>query len=267
MNKFIFLLSSLLLFTSCSQELHYSISETYTSGQKKSVEVMENGRLIKKVYYSEDGAETVVETYNQQNLVSQWIAEDKISLMEAFTEYFGNGSLKKTGYHIGKKMNGNWSYYNRHNHIEAERYFFNDEPTGIWVWYDNNHQVLHMEEHDNIKSNGRLTEYYLSGQVKRVSFYNNGSLDGIYVTYYENGKIKLSGQYLNNHKEGMWSLLDERGQLERVESYDNGLLHGQWKQLYSNGQVKFQGKYVNNKRAGQWVWYDIGGNDTHSEIY
>jgi antitoxin component YwqK of YwqJK toxin-antitoxin module len=65
----------------------------------------------------------------------------------------------------------------------------------------------------------------------------------------------------------MWSSLDENGQLERVESYNDGLLDGEWKQLYSNGQVRFQGKYVNNKRTGQWVWYDVDGNDTHSEIY
>jgi len=61
--------------------------------------------------------------------------------------------------------------------------------------------------------------------------------------------------------------LDENGQLERVETYNNGLLDGQWKQLYTNGQIKFQGKYANNERTGQWVWYDLDGNDTHSEIY
>ena len=72
---------------------------------------------------------------------------------------------------------------------------------------------------------------------------------------------------MNNYKEGVWSWLDENGQLERVETYSNGLLDGQWKQLYANGQIKFQGKYANSERIGQWVWYDIDGNDTHSEIY
>ena len=133
MNKFILLLVSSLLLTSCSQESQYSISETYENGHKKSIEKTEDGRLIKKVYYSENGSETVVETYDQQNLVSRWTAENKIFFSFVFTEYFGNGSLKKSGFYIDGKMNGKWSYYNRHNHLETERYFFNDEPTGIWV--------------------------------------------------------------------------------------------------------------------------------------
>ena len=160
MNKFILLLVSSLLLTSCLQESQYSISQTYENGHKKFIEVTEDGRLIKKVYYSENGSETVVETYNQQNLVSRWTAENKNFTMEVFTEHFGSGSLKKSGYYIDEKMNGKWSYYNRHNHLETERYFFNDEPTGIWVWYDEHHQVHHMEDHGNIKSNGQFIEYY-----------------------------------------------------------------------------------------------------------
>ena len=77
MNKFIFLLMSSLLLTSCSKESQYSISEIYEKGHKKSIEVTEGDRLIKKVYYSENGSETAVEIYDQQNLVSRWIAGNK----------------------------------------------------------------------------------------------------------------------------------------------------------------------------------------------
>ena len=73
MKKYIILLSSVFLLTSCSKEIQYSISETYENGSKKTIEVTEGDRLIKKVYYSEYGVMKSVEIYDQQKLVSRWI--------------------------------------------------------------------------------------------------------------------------------------------------------------------------------------------------
>jgi len=203
MKIYIILLVTTFLFTSCSQESQYSITEIYGNGHKKAIELTEGGQLIKKVYYSENGVEKSVEIYDQNRLVNRWISGKIFVLSEVFTEYFGNGSLKKSGYYVDGKMNGNWSYYNRHDHLETERYFFNDKPTGIWVSYDEYKQVQKMENYGNIRSNGQFIEYYLSGQVKEASFYNNGNLDGMYVRYHENGEVKTSGQYSQNHKESL----------------------------------------------------------------
>ena len=184
MKIIIILLAGVFLLTSCSQEPQYSISETYENGHKKTIEVTQGDRLIKKVHYSETGDKKSVEIYDQQNLVSRWTAGNMNFSTEAFTEYFGNGVLKKSGHYIDEKMNGKWSYYNRHNHLETERYFFNDEPTGIWVWYDEHKHVHHIEDHGDIKSKGQFIEYYLSGQVKQASFYNNGNYWRYNVHYY-----------------------------------------------------------------------------------
>ena len=200
MKNFILHFAIIVLFTSCSEESKFLIDETYENGNKKSIEVSKGNRVIKKVYYSKNGFEKSVEIFNQQNLVSRWLAGGESFSGEEFNEYFGNGSLKRSGYYIDDKMNGEWSYYDRDNHLETERYFFNDEPTSIWVWYNNNGDVYKMQDFGTIKSNGQFIEYYLSGQVKRASFYNNGSLDGMHVTYHENGRVKSSGQYRDGYQ-------------------------------------------------------------------
>jgi len=267
MKNILILTVCCLIFNSCSQDLRYTISETYENGYKKVIDVISGDRLVKKVYYLKDGSEQSVEEFEQNFLVSRWILGIDKSSLEYFKDHFGNGSLKKAGYYDEDMQSGRWAYYNRSNHLEAERYFFKDQPTGIWAWYDHSGEMIDSEDHGNIKSNGQFIEYYRNGSVKAVSFYNDGTLDGMHVTYHDNGNVKTNGQYLNNYQNGVWTWLSQDGKLERVESYDRGLPNGVWKQYHPNGQVKFQGKYLQNQRTGQWVWYDLDGKSTRSEVY
>ena len=267
MKKIIIYLAGLFILSGCADELTFTVTETFENGNKATIEVTNGPLLLKRISYAEDGTETVRESYGDLGLDSKWISSGNELHAEEDAEYFGNGNRKHSGAKIGDEMHGKWSYYNRHGHLETERYFNMGEPTGIWIWYTEEGAVDRVEDHGQSKFEGELKEYYPNGQVKKTALFRSNQLNGPYIRYFEDGSVKIRGEYVNGMQANTWNWYFANGQLQKEASFSNGELSGDWRQYYSNGQVKIRGVYADNNRQGQWMWYDEEGTDTHSQIY
>ncbi|PHR47063.1 MAG: hypothetical protein COA32_09065 [Fluviicola sp.] len=137
-----------------------------------------------------------------------------------------------TGYHI--------SYY-RDSLKHSEGYYFDDQRTGVWIYYFEEGETKAMITYRNNKPYGLYKEYYQNGYLKDSS-YLDGSLNKIInscVRYYENGGVAFQASYNNNHKEeGTVLYYYENGQIEVDYNAKNGIPVGKMTRFSENGEIK-----------------------------
>lgn len=260
----------------CSGPIVHEVIENFDNGFIKTISIFQNSSKLQKIEFSNDGNILTRSFYRNNCLFAIWTSAEFFEKENLVLNYYGNGVLKSQGHIIDNTLHGHWSYYDRHGHIESDRYYFYGNPIGDWYSYY--HGETEVEHHEYIKGNGSWTEYYnadlnLIGENKLLkkesSFFNNNKLSGSYDYYYKNGNVKVSGYYYKGKKNGKWEHYNKQGALVKTENYNKGLLDGDFKLFFNDGVTeKLIGKYSNNKRSETWFWFfDINKKSSHKASY
>lgn len=110
-------------------------------------------------------------------LTSSFTVQETVWLDQNLKE---TSKAKAAYYKIGKKLNGDVTYFYKNKTVYRKTYVVDG------------------------KLDGKFNEYYASGNLKVDGKYKNGTKDGNWKTYYKNGKIKSKGRYKDGEKVGIW---------------------------------------------------------------
>ncbi len=189
--------------------------EVIIDKDNKSITFYEFNSIYKKINLSDEGFVESIQTFKNNQLDSEWIADN--SNCQPANEFYGNGQIKVKGYLKNNKKHGLWSYFDRNGHLIIDRYFSYDKPTSIWIWYDhyNNENIEKYELYDDIRDDGNLTRYFQSSNIKEIKSYTNNQLNGEYFLYHDNKEniLNIRGNYLSGAKVGNWESFDKNGKL------------------------------------------------------
>ena len=209
MLKFLSILYICFFVIACNEK------EVVIDKDDKSITFYEFNSIYKKINLSNDGFVESIQTFKNNKLDSEWIADN--SNLQTANEFYGNGQIKVKGYLKNNKKHGLWSYFDRNGHLIIDRYFSYDKPTSIWIWYDhyNHKNVEKYELYEDLRDDGRLTRYFQSSNIKEIKSYTNNQLNGEYFLYHDNKEniINIRGNYLLGTKVGNWELFDRNGKL------------------------------------------------------
>ena len=87
----------------------------------------------------------------------------------------------KNGYHIEEHKPGQM----------AEGNYKDGERIGLWVFYNENEQLIVEGNYISDEPSGLWKYYSDSGQLKSEAYFENGVQHGQAISYFENGKICL----------------------------------------------------------------------------
>ena len=88
-------------------------------------------------------------------------------------EYFGNGILKKEGYHQFGNRQGKWKSYYSNGNLKKEENFNND------------------------KLDGAMIAWHRNGKKKEKGIFRNGKLEGIFFSWREDGSLYSKQSFVN----------------------------------------------------------------------
>lgn len=89
---------------------------------------------------------------------------------------------KAVYYKVGKKLDGEVSYFYRSRSLFRKVFYVDGKLEGIF------------------------SEYYNTGELREVGKYVNGQRDGNWKVYYKTGKIMKKGRYSKGDKVGIWKV-------------------------------------------------------------
>lgn len=133
--------------------------------------------------------------------------------------------------------------YHSNGMIGYEGFFKNNKKHGVWIWWDENGNVL-----------------------QRVTL-SEGNLYGIATTYYLNQNKESEGFYINGLEMGLWQFWNEDGSKHVEIDAEKGLENGKFIEYYRNGGKKIVGRNKNGEREGEWLLFDESGENICTAEY
>lgn len=202
---------------------------------------------------------------------------------------FGQVSINQTDAK-GKKQ-GLWRKNYEDGTIRYEGSFKNDQPDGIFRYYDDLGKIKMVcfyydkgrksrakgfDIEGNMISSGNYFEkekdsvwtYYdaIKTPIARESW-TKGIKNGLEITYYPNGQISEEFGWKEGKKDGPWTQYYEDGKKRLTANFMGGLLHGKQTYYYPNEKIKLVGNYINDLREGTWISYEETGNLKGTEVF
>ena len=136
----------------------------------------EDGNVVKKIYYNENG-----DKYKEEFLV----LFDAVCIETRETFFNGNGEKTRTNVYDKDGTLVSYTEYTEHHEngeVKKETEFTPDGEKKSETEYDEKGNVNKNETYDeNGKSSERVYEFYESGNIKKITFYENGAAKG-YIT-------------------------------------------------------------------------------------
>lgn len=195
-------------------------------------------------------------------------------------EYNDNNQLDGLGpKDAAGKRQGQWYFYHENQELAAEGQYKDDEKTGIWKYYRNDHSSKSIENYETgevtgyfadgskrqhffLKGDdidGEVERFYPCGNLQEKQRYKLGKRDGPGQTYYANGQKELTYQYTGDIATGKYIRYYENGKLMRESEYNNDELTGPYIEYYANGKLRLSGSYVAEQEDGPWKYYYANG--------
>ena len=186
--------------------------------------------------------------FSTENLNAQNNKTDKNGLRQGeWVDYHENGNIRYKGQFKDNEPIGIFEYYNPEGKIIAKGQYLNKKKDGQWQYFsDKDGSLILTEDYQNGTLNGKAVVYIPGTDVvSEVTNYVNGVKNGEYTNYYDNGTLKMK------------------------TNYKNDALDGDYVYYYYNGVVKEEGRFTEGMKIGEWKTYDIEGNvvstDNHEE--
>jgi antitoxin component YwqK of YwqJK toxin-antitoxin module len=143
-----------------------------------------------------------------------------------------------------------------------------DEPAGIWNWWDESGNLLRTIEYeygvavplrgDSLRQ-PTFAFTLLDGRKTAEGLLKGDKPHGRWQFWYLNGAWRAEGEYLSGIPHGRWTYYYPDGHLEREARYEMGVLHGEFREAYPNGQERRRGRIDQGLKVGTWrFWYPDG---------
>jgi len=215
------------------------------SGKVKLIEFIASDKVLKRIYYNENGVLTDAEVYDSigRTLWTQrWYSNGQLNYVlynnrTRGTTWYDNGDLKSQINCLNDTIT-EVSYYKNGNLRKLTKEYSLHDSTSYYYY-----SVAYCE-------NGRkISEDFSGRDYKFTSYYCNGHkqakgeknadryLIGKYCEWHENGKVAVKGTFSQTdsaniltgttwsgvgQKEGKWKYYDENGKLVKVEIWKGG---------------------------------------------
>lgn len=220
MTKLLYILSMLLLISSCNKK-EKEIKPTIK--YKIDLEIFKNNKVFPKIFTTDNyiklKTDSIIENGNYVGIFKDSIV--------AFIGAFKNS-----------KPEGLFHFYYFSGKIRATRFYENGLENGPFTYWD---EMGYMDECGN-KKNGELDgihyTWWDSRTLRSRTHYENGKLDGINCYYHKNGKIDWIQQNKNDKSNGEFKRYYDNEKLKEIGKYQAGYEIGTWKEFYQNGNVK-----------------------------
>ncbi len=190
------------------------IKGVYSAGvQVGKWEVIKEGQISAKTYYSEGRKDSVFGYYDNMQLAYEYkITTDTTSFCNVYWE---NGSKKEEMKIINDMIEGEYRAYFENGQLHRKTFFKKDQRYSVLETYGLNGEAI--DGGSLIKGNGSyiffsLTPDSLGKLVRRMkSNYVDGYLDGEQLRYHDNGKISSRKEYKRGWGNGEQEWFDEKG--------------------------------------------------------
>lgn len=131
--------------------------------------------------------------------------------------YTGTGELLAKGQYVGKKRDGQWTFYGEGEYLFMVETYQQGTRIGETLMYSKEGKVMQRIPYQNGKIEGERIHYYPYGNVLAKYTYKGGVLNGPYSYFYETGQLNEEGYYENGQPHGVWRSYEEDGSFEEVE--------------------------------------------------
>ena len=167
---------------------------------------------------------------------------------------------------FGKKY-GKWEKYEKGT-LLWKATFYNDEPTGAFVFYHPNKRVKDSLYYHPNSPKVDAVSYHSNGKKSAEGLFINKIKDGKWLYYNNSGKLIAEEHYIVGKKHGVWKLFSaENGLVLQEETWDNNKLNGEYKEYYTTGDLRLQWHYKNGKIDGPYQSYYLDGKTWNKGQY
>lgn len=166
--------------------------------------------------------------------------------------------VKEKGLMKAGKVNDTIRFFNPvTGQVNRLMQFYNGEPNGIYVDYDNG-LIIGTGFFKNGEKSGKNKRYFANTkQLFKEENYLDGKRDGMALEYYPNGQQKYEVQFANGHENGKRKTFFSNGMLQSTKTYHLDTLTGPAVYYDStNGSISREGYYISGKQNGQWQYYN-----------
>lgn len=123
--------------------------------------------------------------------------------------YTIKGTLKSTGFMVGKNREGTWLYYHKEGKtLISEENFENGLKNGVAKTYYKNGKLTEIFSYKNNKLHGNFKRYAINGVLIDDLNYINGQLNGFAKYFNIKGELIYAGNYENDVKIGKWEYFE-----------------------------------------------------------
>ena len=254
MKKYIYLLTLIILFISCSKPISINDLESKDGiAIDPSTGEPFTGKASINFY---DGKKRMIGTYKSGIKSGDWIYYVKDAENKFYNLTFLEGDVVSANYNdndrqwVGVPVAHNPDTVMPNGYYlvqEEEIYNFNMSPT-VYV------QLI------NSNPDGELTRWYPNSQIFSDGSFLNGNRQGPFTWWYKNGALKETSFWENGKQIGKTTQYWENGKKYAVANYDNGILTGKLSWWYEDGQKKEEVNFIDSKRDGIAYWWYKNGN-------
>ena len=153
--------------------------------------------------------------------------------------YYSDMSLIAEGKIIDKEPSGKWIFYNENGKKSSEGLFDkNGKKTGLWQWYYPNNQLKETSELEDGEINGKNVGFFENGRKKYSSNYKNGKLNGEFLLYNEQGALIQKKYFKDGELDQTYTSYFDVGESlpEFVVPYKNKKVNGEVIEYYATGK-------------------------------
>lgn len=197
------------------------IVDRYENSQKKTVQYVRKGTVLKRIDFYPDGRILSVTPLAQN------------------------------------RPHGNYVQYYRNGNEAVKGHFKRGRKNGCWTWLSPDGKPDSLRTYKNGILDGPWRDYSL-GELVVEKTYHLGKLEGKYRVYSGPKQLKVRGSYLQDLPHGEWIWWGENGQKERLVTFDNGRKNGKVKVWSTTGKKVIEGQFAQDLKTGTWKWYREG---------
>jgi antitoxin component YwqK of YwqJK toxin-antitoxin module len=187
-----------------------------------------------------------------------------VSLGQDTTSFYPDGTIRFKGMMKDSLKEGTWMFYYPGGPLSAKIPYDKGEFNGLAYFYDNQSNLIGLENWSNGLQEDSSWYYYPNGILEKKGIFIHSMHSGKWEFYYNNGILKRRGTYIYGLPWGFWEFYNDKGIKIQEGQFKNGLEDGNWVFFNKKGQKTYLGSFSSGKRTG--TWYKLRKNGD-SRIY
>ncbi|MDR1835278.1 MAG: toxin-antitoxin system YwqK family antitoxin [Fusobacteriaceae bacterium] len=258
------------------------------NGEGTVVEYYQNGKLKRKLYFSDmtvSGTEVVYNEDGSEAWQTVWdkgkrsgtrtvtvVNKEKNTTSVALTTEFNADRLQfKNDLIVAAGASTPYTGYIRLWYPNGQSFYEMYAKAGKLeevsrTWFQNG-QLQFEENYKDGLYHGKRTAWFENGVKQSEENYKNGQKDGTWKEWYPSGKLKEETKYANDLKDGSFVVYGENGKKLRQGAFDKGKEEGTFEEYFPDESLKLQETYKAGVLEGKRTEFFEDGNSCVEEFY